>query len=285
MPNRPAAYAVIAVVTAVLYASAAGAAPTKNLVYKKTPQGALKIHLHFPPDWKQGDRRPAIVFFFGGGWRGGNVGQFTPQAEYFASRGMVAARADYRVKSRHGVAPDACVEDAKSAVRWLRENAEKFGIDAERIAAGGGSAGGHIAACTGTTPGLDAAGEDARISSRPNAMVLFNPVLNFTGYARLMERIDNDEKLGRQLSPTLHVHEKTPPALILFGDADRLLEQGKDYVAAAEKAGATAELYVAEKQGHGFFNRSPWLERTLHRVDEFLASLGYLEGEPTVKRP
>jgi hypothetical protein len=84
------------------------------------------MHVHFPADWKKDDKRPAIVFFFGGGWTSGTVKQFEPQAAYLASRGLVAARADYRVKSRHEVTPDACVEDARSAVRWLRQNAEKY---------------------------------------------------------------------------------------------------------------------------------------------------------------
>ena len=257
----------------------------KTFTYKKTDKADLKIHVHYPPDWKASDQRPAIVFFFGGGWNRGTVQQFEPQASYLASRGMVAARADYRVKSRQGVAPDACVEDAKSAVRWLRKNATDLGIDPNRVVSSGGSAGGHIAACTGTTPGLDAEDEDNSISSAPNAMVLFNPVLKFSGYEQLMSRIDNDEKLGRLISPTLHVTKETPPALILFGDADRLYEHGKDYVEATKKAGNRAELYVAEGQGHGFFNRTPWQERTILRMDEFLTSLGYLEGKPTIESP
>src|SRR5205823_3485066 len=128
------------------------------------------LHVHYPPDWKKEDKRPVIVFFFGGGWTQGKVEQFEPQAAYLAGRGLVAARADYRVNSRHGVTPDACVEDAKSAVRWLRLNAAMLGIDPERVVAAGGSAGGHIAACT-TCPGLDAEDEDAKVSSRPNALV------------------------------------------------------------------------------------------------------------------
>ena len=272
-------------VLAISAGSVALAEGEKSFVYKSTPQAELEIHVHYPPEWKESDKRPAIVFFFGGGWNSGRVTQFEPQAKYLASRGMVAVRADYRVKSRHSVTPDACVEDAKSAVRWLRKNAGELGIDPQKIVASGGSAGGHIAACTGTTPGLEAKGEDAEITSVPNALVLFNPVLKLSGYEQLMARIDNDEKLGRALSPTLHVNKNTPPALILFGDADRLYEHGKDYVSAAEKVGATAEVYVAPKQGHGFFNRSPWLERTLQRADEFLAAQGYLEGKPTVELP
>lgn len=276
---------VLFILPVLLWAAVSPAANVKSFTYKETPQGELKMWVHFPEDWRKSDQRPAIVFFFGGGWRAGRVTQFERHADYLASRGMVAARADYRVKSRHDVTPDKCVEDTKSAVRWLRKSAADLGIDPNRIVASGGSAGGHIAGCTGTTPGLEAEGEDEKISSRPNAMILFNPVLKFSGYERLMSRIGGDEQLGRRLSPTLHVVKQTPPALILFGDADRLYEHGTDYVEAAKKADARAELYVAKGPGHGFFNRSPWYERTLYRADEFLASLGYVKGKPTIELP
>ena len=134
--------------------------PTKSFIYKKTKQADLEIVVHYPPGWKETDKRPGIVFFFGGGWTNGTIKQFEPQATYLASRGMVAARADYRIKSEHGVTPKECVEDAKSAVRWMRQNAAKLGIDPDRIVAAGGSAGGHIAACTALAPGLEAEGED-----------------------------------------------------------------------------------------------------------------------------
>src|SRR5574341_835202 len=71
------------------------APPIQEQVYKKTPQGELKIFIHRPDGWKETDKRPAIVFFFGGGWTSGKVDQFARQAEYLARRGMVAARADY----------------------------------------------------------------------------------------------------------------------------------------------------------------------------------------------
>ena len=74
----------------------------------------------------------------------------------------------------HGVQPFDCVTDSKAAVRALRERAAEFGIDPHKVAAGGGSAGGHVAACTGTVPGFEP--KDAKVSSRPQVMVLFNPV-------------------------------------------------------------------------------------------------------------
>jgi acetyl esterase/lipase len=259
--------------------------PFKNTTKadKITPV-SLEMHVHFPADWKKDDKRPAIVFFFGGGWSSGTVQQFEPQAAYLASRGLVAARADYRVKSRHEVTPDACVEDAKSAVRWLRQNAATLGIDPERIVASGGSAGGHIAACT-ACPGLDAEGEDQKISSRPNALLLFNPVLRFDGDAGLMARINQNEQLGKAISPTLHLTKGTPPALLFYGKNDGLFKQGEEYVAKSKEVGHRAEMYLAEGVGHGFFNGSPWRERTLVRADEFLESLGYLKGKPTIQAP
>jgi acetyl esterase/lipase len=260
------------------------AGKTEPFVYKKTKQAELELIVHYPPGWQAADRRPAIVFFFGGGWTNGKVTQFEAQATYLASRGMVAARADYRVKSRHGVSPQECVEDAKSAVRWLRQNATRLGLDPERIVAAGGSAGGHIAACTALGE-IEPAGEDLSVSAKPNAMVLFNPVLRFDGIAQLMERIGKDEALGKKISPTLHLAKDSPPTLILFGTGDQLIGHGQEFMKKAQELGQRSEFYTAPDQPHGFFNRSPWQERTLVRVDEFLGSLGYLKGPPTLKAP
>lgn len=269
---------------AVLVLGVAAIAPAvgeeiKTFTYKKTRQADLQMAVHLPPAWKETDKRPAIVFFFGGGWTSGKIDQFEPQAKHLAARGMVAARADYRVKSRHGVTPKECVEDAKSAVRWMRQNAARLGIDPDRIVAAGGSAGGHIAACTALSPGLDADGEDAAISSRPNALVLFNPVLRFDGIPQLIDRIGGDKALGKAISPTLHLKKDSPPALIFFGTADRLAPMGDEFVKRSKELGHRAELFTAEGQPHGFFNRSPWQEKTTQRMDEFLVAIGYLEKQ------
>jgi acetyl esterase/lipase len=255
--------------------------PPAERVYKKTPQGELKVQLYYPPGWKASDRRPAIVFFFGGGWAQGKVDQFGMQAKYLAGRGMVAACADYRVRSRHGVTPVECVEDAKSAVRWLRKNSGDLGIDPGRIVAAGGSAGGHIAACTGIVPGVESSGEDAAVSSKPDALVLFNPVLDA---GMLAPRLGGEEA-ARRITPNAHLEKGAPPALILFGTKDPLIKGAQEFMSRSKELGNRSELFTAEGQAHGFFNRSPWQERTLYRVDEFLASLGYLQGKPTIEVP
>ncbi len=278
----------ITMIIIILLNCEAFASPTspqvKTMTYKTVGDRELKIHVHFPPGWKASDKRPAIVLFFGGGWRSGSVGQFEKQAEYLVTRGMVAARADYRVKSRDNVMPDKCVEDARSAVRWMRQNAKQLGIDPEKLIASGGSAGGHLAACTMIRNSVEADGDDVSISTIPQAMVLFNPVLDFN-HEFLIGRINGDKQLAHKISPTLHIDKNTPPALILFGTEDRLKVHGDAYWQKAEALGVRADKYLAEGQGHGFFNRSPWLERTLIAVDKFLTSLGYLKDEPTLQVP
>jgi len=256
---------------------------TETVVYKKTPQGELSIHLSYPPGWKASDRRAGIVFFFGGGWQGGTVEQFAPQAAYLAGRGMVTACADYRVRSRHKTTPIACVEDGKSAVRWLRARAKRLGIDPARIVASGGSAGGHVAACTAMIAGLDAAGEDTAVSSQPNLLVLYNPVMDMTT-AGIARRVGSPDK-ARSISPVHHVAKGIPPAILYYGSADKFLDGARAFFAKANSLGLPVEVHLAPGAGHGFFNRPPWLQRTSYLTDRFLTRHGCLQGQPTVKLP
>lgn len=249
-------------------------------IFKKTPQGDLKIYLHLPPGWTAADRRPAIVFFFGGGWRRGSVEQFRRQADYLSRRGMVAARADYRVRGRHATLADACVADAKSALRWLRRHADLCGIDPQRIAAAGGSAGGHLAAAAATVDGFDNANQQPDISSRPNLLILFNPVMDTTG---MVSRTGSAE-IAKKISPNQHLTETVPPTVLFYGTRDRLLGTGRQFMQRARELGIEARLLLADGQGHGFFNRSPWFEETLLATDNFLRDHGYLAGQPTLSR-
>jgi arylsulfatase A-like enzyme/acetyl esterase/lipase len=257
----------------------------ESRVYRSTPQGDLALHFSLPPDWKPSDRRPAIVFFFGGGWKSGSHRQFVPQADYFAARGMVAAAADYRILSVHGTGPEACIADAKAAVRWLRRHAGELGIDPGRVVAAGGSAGGHLAAATALVPGFDddpdaAAGP----SAKPDALVLFNPALNIDEIAA-ERRPDLEPTRAAALSPNRFIDRGAPPAIMFFGTDDALLDGAEKYLARAGELGLRAELCTAAGQPHGFFNRSPWAESTVRRADEFLASLGFLAGPPAVHVP
>ncbi len=229
----------------------------KTFTYAKTKEAELKIVVHFPPEWKETDKRPGIVFFFGGGWENGTLDSFARQAKYFAGRGMVAALADYRVKSRHGVTPKECVDDARSAVRWFRQNAGTLGVDPDRIVASGGSAGGHIAACTTLRPSSEP--DDPKDSSKANALILFNPVLRFG--PQMLTKIDNDAEVGKAISPVLHLKKDSPPTLLMFGTDDFLYRQGQEFIQRSKEVGNRAEMLTAEGQPHGFFHRSPWYRK------------------------
>jgi acetyl esterase len=255
-------------------------------IYKTVGDVELKMFMFVPNGHKASDARPAIVFFFGGGWNGGTPTQFLMQSEYLATRGMVAMAAEYRVKSRNNTTPFECVKDGKSAVRWIRANAARLGIDPGRIAAGGGSAGGHVAAATATTQGIEEEGEDTSVSPRPCALVLFNPVYNNGpgqwGHDRVKDRY-------QEISPAHNIRKGTPPAIVFLGTEDKLIpvSVAQDYKSDMEKIGSRSELILFEGQGHGFFNFKKGgpsvYAKTVHAMDKFLASLGYLEGEPTIE--
>jgi len=271
---------------------------SRTEIYKTVGDVKLPLYIFEPKGHKPGNHTPAIVFFFGGGWTGGTPWQFGQQCRYLASRGMVAITADYRVFSRQRTLAVKCVEDAKSAIRWVRANAQRLGVDPNRIAAAGGSAGGHIAACTGLIKDFDAPGEDLSVSSVPNALVLFNPALVLApveGEASVkserLERIEN--RLGTKpeaLSPYHHIHEGAPPTLVLHGKADHTVpyHATEIFVDAMKKAGNRCELVGYEGQEHGFFNYKPadnsYFIATTEEMDKFLASLGYLKGPPTVEQ-
>ena len=212
---------------------------------------------------------------------------------------MVAMAADYRVSSRHKTKADKCTADAKSAVRWIRKHAARLGVDPQRVAAGGGSAGGHLAACTGVVPGFDEPGEDTEISSVPNALALFNPALilaNVNGRAPFeAERIAGiSARMGTdpvKLSPYHHVAKGAPPTIIFHGTGDTTVAfwTAELFAEAMQKAGNRCELVAANGQPHGFFNfgrdnNVPY-RQTVHALDKFLASVGFLEGEPTIELP
>lgn len=265
-------------------------ADARAATYKTVGDATLDLWI-FEPAGVTGDRRPAIVFFFGGGWKGGSPRQFDPQCRHLAARGMVAITADYRVESRQHAKPVDCVADARSAVRWVRANAARLGIDPDRIAAAGGSAGGHIAACTAFIAEFDDPREDAGVSARPDALVLFNPALVLAPLPDLElgdsfgARMSAD-RLGAEasrLSPAHHVARGGPPTIILHGRDDALvpIATAEAFTRRMTEAGNRCELVGYDDQPHGFFNREPWRTRTLGDATTFLASLGWLAAEPT----
>jgi acetyl esterase len=263
---------------------ATDAEPDRRLVYKQIGDVALELHVFTPDGSAARDGRAAMVFFFGGGWVSGSPRQFYPHCRYLASRGMVAMSAEYRVKTRHQTSPRECVQDGKSAIRWIRRHARALGIDPGRIAAGGGSAGGQVAAATGTTKGFEEAGEDLGTSSRPDALVLFNPVFDNgpMGYGHEQVR-----DYWQAFSPLHNIDDTTPPTVVFLGTNDVLIpvETAQTYKRLMEEQGRRCDLHLYDGQHHGFFNYAnrEYYTITVIEMDRFLASLGYLQGEPTLQ--
>lgn len=249
-----------------------------EIVYKTTPQGDLRLHVF---QCGEGADRSAIVFFFGGGWVGGSVQQFFPHCRHLAALGMVAISAEYRVRSRHGTTPFECVADGKSAIRYLRMHATELGLDPDRIVAAGGSAGGHVAACTATIDAYDEEGEDTSVSSKPNALVLFNPVVDTTRLGYGANRFKDDP---RTLSPVHHVTGGLPPTIIFHGTADTTVpfENVERFCRKMHAAGNDCTLVPFADKKHGFFNdgrdednRS--YHETVAHMDEFLRRHGFFK--------
>lgn len=252
--------------------------PTRQVVYKKIGDRELRLHIFEPANFKAGDKRPCFLTIHGGGWTGGTPRRQYPFAAHYAKLGWVGTSIEYRLhSSKTGVTVNDCVKDARSAVRYVRAHAAELGIDPQQLVINGGSAGGHLAASTALFDGMDAEGEDTKISTVPNALVLFFPVIDTSkeGYG--------NAKCGAQwqeLSPLHRVKADAPPTLIFHGTGDTTtpFKGAKAFTEAMLKAGNRCELVVNEGGAHGYLMRKPELVKdTLRQTDEFLASLGLLK--------
>lgn len=291
-PIRPALWlALLAFTAGSLHAADKATKATAPLgephVYKRVGERDLRLHVIKPADWKAADRRPALVFFHGGGWVAGTPVQFNEQCQYLATRGLVCVQVEYRLLKGAAAEepPTQCVQDAKSAMRWVRTHAAELGVDPAHIGAGGGSAGGHLAAFVGMVEGNDDPADDVKVSPKAAALVLFNPVFdNGPDGGWGTKRVGNRYK---EFSPAHNVSADDPPAIVFLGRNDNLIPVAtvERFQANMKAAGVRCETRFYAGQGHGFFNQEPWKTITLAEADKFLTSLGWLKGEPTLKVP
>lgn len=251
-----------------------------SFVYKEIKGVSLEMTM-YKPQVSSSTKLPAIIFFFGGGWVSGSPSQFELQAEYLATRGIVAFCPNYRTQSSHSTTPFESVMDAKSAVRYLKSHGNELGIDTSRIVASGGSAGGHLAACTAVIKNINETTDDLTVSSVPKALILFNPVLDTgkKGYGR--EMLDGREF---ELSPVHHITANVPTTLIMHGKADKTVpyENAVRFNYLMKQQGNKSILVGYKKQDHGFFNYSrshKFFKKTLSKSEIFLEENGLLRGE------
>jgi acetyl esterase/lipase len=256
-----------------------GPEPSEKLTYKEIAGTKLELWVWKPADWKATDKRSGIVFYHGGGWRSGGPPAFARQSAKLAERGMVAFSVQYRLISQDGVTIEDCVKDAKSAFRWVRAHAAELGIDPEKIAAGGGSAGGHLAAALTTLDDINDPADDLKVGTRPVALVLFNPAANLDFPKALEGKTEEQKKKMFTLSPYHHLKAGQPPTIIFHGDADTTvpIQTVQAYATKVKELGGSCEVSVSAGQSHSFFNKEPYVWDTLKVAEEFLKKQGLLK--------
>jgi pectinesterase len=186
-----------------------------------------------------------------------------------ADQGFAAACIGYRLLPEAKF-PEP-VLDCKAAVRWVRANAAKYGIDPDHIGAIGGSAGGHLVAMLGTShnePKLEGDGGNAGVSSRVQAVVAMATPADMS---RMAERNNLDKDLAALISPLTHVTKESAPILLMHGTKDTLvpLMQSERLLEKYQQAGAPAQLEKIADGKHAFWNGEPWFDNTMKRAVDF----------------
>ena len=211
--------------------------------------------------------RPAVLLIHGGGFRAGTRESYLPMAVRLAERGYVAATASYRLAPRNQF--PAAVHDVKAAVRFLRANASKYGIDPERIGAMGGSAGGHLALFLGLTAGVpefEGWGPNLQFSSRVACVANYYGPTDFTqSYSKSVDAaqvlpmflggdLDHARLAHIRASPLNWVTPNAAPVLSLHGTSDPYVayEHAVWLTERLLAAGVPAELETITGAGHGF---------------------------------
>lgn len=262
---------------------------SEGKVYYYNSADGSKIAIEvFTPEVKSKSLVPGIIFFHGGAWSKGSRSQFIEQCKYFTKRGLVTATADYRLfsaKAKKVFRADKankgksykrhCVTDAKSAIRWFKKNASTFGLDPEKVIAGGGSAGGHICllATSQSNTSLDNPKDDKDDNTSVVAYLLYNPALQ------------SSDQSDPEINFTSQIHNGISPSIVFFGSLDKNWLKGwnKAYEILGKVSKPNVNYYMAPKQEHSFFNQAPWREITTVAADRFLVDQGLLAGKPLIE--
>ncbi|SFZ93593.1 Acetyl esterase/lipase [Flaviramulus basaltis] len=256
-----------------------------TVTYKEIGQIQLNMDIYYPDHMDLSKTYPAMVFFFGGGWKTGSISQFEHHAQYFSKRGLVCFLVDYRIESRQHTTPFESVKDAKSSMRYIREHAKEFHIDPDKIIASGGSAGGHLAAATALIDEYNENTDNLSISCMPNALVLFNPVIDISPGSYGFSRIGADEY--KNFSPLHNVSKVAPPTIFFLGTEDHLVPvaAAQYFKMAMNRVNSRCDLKLYDGEKHSFFNYTfiDNYKQTVKETDLFLQSLGYLSKTPCVE--
>ena len=249
----------------------------ESFVYRDGNPDPMRLHVFKPKNWNPTDHRPALVFFFGGGWTRGTPERSAAYAKYAATVGMVGVAADYRTRERFDTTPLESVADGRAALRWVENHASELGINPARIVVGGSSSGGHVALWTAiehTPPGSD---PNEAPTAKPLALILVSPVSDTSMLSGYTPKRFGDK--AEALSPYHQLDAQMPPMLVFHGDADTTVTN-RQSIALHDKlvaGGNTCELITVPGGSHGFQSQLPeWKPRVRDAVTDFLTRQGIL---------
>jgi len=265
---------------------------SEKQIYKKISGIELSVDIFYSVEAQQKQNNPSIAFFHGGGWAYGSPEEFHEACKRFARKGFVTFSFQYRLSINEDgsyphpeISPIESVKDARSAVRWLRENAESLGIDRDKIVVGGQSAGGQLALSTALMDNMNEETDDLKISPEPNAILLYSGCVN-TLEAWIDNLLGDRKEQIWDISPFHNLKENMPPTIAFHGNADcmvlfyTMLFFNKEM----KKLDNEFELVILEGRDHylgeqsggekyaGYFD-----EEILERTDEFLKQIGFME--------
>jgi acetyl esterase/lipase len=240
--------------TVIVIRGRGGVEVRRDLVFKEVDGETLRLDAYLP----DGDGpHPAVILIFGGGWVMGSKESWAPYGEYLAEQGFVAIALQYRLAPAHPF--PAAIDDVRDGTAWVRQHAIEFDIDPARLAAVGGSAGGHLAALLATegTGPLDQGSRVAAAVSWAGPMDLHASQYPPESQGYISEFLActpatcNEDEIDAA-SPIDHVDAFDPPMLLAHGDSDLLvpLDQAQRMAARLDAVGVPNQLLIVPNAGH-----------------------------------
>lgn len=279
----------------------------ENEVYttiKGTKYGNRQLHADvFRPD--DDKTYPALIMIHGGGWNSGDKSLQVPMAQQIAARGYVTIPVEYRLIPE-AVYP-AGLHDIKTAVRWARANAEKYGIDPEKIAVSGCSAGAQLATLVGVTNGSkrhEGKGEWKKTSSDVQAIINMDGISTFVSQSNIADARERFEKKGelpvnsqwlgglyedspenwKEASSLLWITDKSAPICFISGGLPRFSDGRDSLVNLYDSLGIYYERNRIPVDVHPFWFFHPWMDSTVDYATEFLDRMFKPETNEKIKR-
>ncbi len=258
-------------------------------VYKTIGNQELKVDIFYTAQSFERENNTAIVFFHGGGWAYGTPSEFFTTCERYAKMGLVTFSVQYRLSIENGVVPHKTISpieavmDAKSVVRWVRQNAEKYHLDVNKIVAAGQSAGGQLAHATAMIDDYNESTDDLKISCKPNAVLSFSSCLNTVESWCDYLLGDRRDKIW-SISPTHNLKEGLPPVIHFHGVDDEQVPKwtAQFFESEMKKRGNYFELHMYPGRKHYLGDGNPNYSRyyddeILKLTDDFLRKFKFLD--------